>query len=284
MFRLYYSLTKPGIIYGNLLTAAGGFLLASTGRINYWLFLATLAGVSLVIASACVCNNYIDREIDKKMARTKQRALVNGLISDRSAIIYASCLGVAGVVVLAVYTNLLTVCIGLVAFFFYVVLYGVAKRHSVHGTLVGSIPGAAPVVAGYCAVTDRFDGGAFIVFLILVTWQMAHFYAIAIYRFDDYKAAGLPVMPVKKGLQTTKIQMLLYISIFIIATSALTVFHYTEYAYLIVMLLLGIAWLYLCLQGFKTSDSQRWARNMFLISLVVVLVLSIMLSIGARLP
>jgi protoheme IX farnesyltransferase len=284
LIKTYYTLTKPGIIYGNALTAAAGFLLASKGHVDGWLLLATVAGTSLVIASACVFNNYIDRAIDAKMARTSKRALVEGTVKGRNAIIYATFLGLGGFLVLAVDTNLLVVGIGLVALFDYVVLYGLAKRRSVHGTLVGSIAGAAPVVAGYCAVTGRFDTGAIILFLILASWQMPHFYAIAMYRFNDYKTASLPVLPVKSGVQAAKIQILLYIVAFIAANALLSAFGYTGYTYLIIMTLLGLAWLWKGLQGFKTNADRLWARQMFFFSLVIILSLSIMLSASPLLP
>ena len=280
----YYRLTKPGIIYGNLLTATAGFLLASAGHVDLWLLLATLAGTSLVIASACSFNNYIDRGLDAKMTRTKRRALVQGAIRGRDALIFASILGLAGFLVLGLWVNAVVFGIGLAAFIDYIALYGLAKRRSVHGTLVGSIAGAAPVVAGYCTVTDRFDGGALILFLILALWQMPHFYAIAMYRFDDYKAAGLPVLPVKAGSRAAKTQIVLYITAFIAANVLLSIFGYTGYAYLIIMTLLGLSWLRLGLQGFKAANDKRWARQMFFYSLIIILSLSVMLSVGPLLP
>jgi protoheme IX farnesyltransferase len=284
LLRAYYRLTKPGIIYGNLLTAAAGFLLASKWHIHFILFISTLAGTALVIASACVFNNYIDRGLDVKMARTKKRATVTGLISGRKTLIYASVLGFLGFILLALETNWLTFFIGVVAFIVYVVFYGIGKRRSTHGTLVGSIAGAAPIVAGYCAVTDQFNGGAIILFLILACWQMPHFYAIAMFRFDDYRAAGLPVLPVKKGMQAAKIQIVVYIVVFIIATSLLTIFGYTGYIYLIVMLLLGLVWLYRGIQGFHAVDDIKWARKMFFLSLIIILGVSAMTSVGGLLP
>jgi protoheme IX farnesyltransferase len=270
-FRAYYNLTKPGIIYGNLVTATAGFLLAAKGHPHWWLLIATLVGISLVIASACVFNNVVDRDIDKLMARTARRATASGLISSRAALTYASVLGVLGFVVLGLWTNPLVLAIGATAFIFYVVLYGLAKRRSVHGTLVGSIPGAAPPVAGYCAVTNHLDGGALILFLILVFWQMPHFYAIAIYRARDYRAAHLPVLPVKKGFLITKLQILLYIIAYILAASALTIYDYAGRAYLLVTLVVGLAWLYLGVKGFRAGDDERWARRMFFFSLIVTL-------------
>jgi protoheme IX farnesyltransferase len=284
LVKAYYQLTKPGIIYGNLLTALAGFLLASKWHIDWTLLLALLAGVSLVIASACVFNNYLDRGLDEKMQRTKRRALVTGAIPVSQALVYATGLGTAGFAALIVGTNWLTVAIGVIAFVDYVVLYGLAKRRSEHGTLVGTVAGAAPVVAGYCAVTDRFDGGALILFMILVLWQMPHFYAIAIYRLKDYKAAGLLVWPVKKGLPSTKRQMLGYILAFMLANIALSLFGYTGYTYAAVMTLIGLYWLWLALQGFKTDNDRQWGRQMFFCSLIVILGLSVMLAVGPPLP
>jgi protoheme IX farnesyltransferase len=280
----YYALTKPGIIYGNVMTATAGYLLASRLYIHFELFVATLAGTSIVIASACVINNYIDRNIDKKMARTKKRALVTGLIPAKNAIVFAVVLAFVGFFLLAAYTNFLVTIVGAVAFVVYVVLYGISKRRSVHGTIVGSFSGAAPVLAGYLAARGHFDSGALIVFLILVVWQMSHFYAIAMYRFDDYRAAKIPVLPVKKGMQTTKIQILLYVIGFMVSCALLTIYDYTGYTYLVVMLLFGLAWLRYAMKGFGAVDDSRWARKMFLLSLIGILALSIMMPLGTILP
>lgn len=282
--KTYYTLTKPGIIYGNVITAAAGFLLAAKGHVDFRLLLATLAGTSLVIASACVFNNYLDRGLDAKMARTKRRALVKGTVSGPAALTYAAALGLTGFLILGFRVNLLVVTIGLIAFIDYVVLYGVSKRRSVHGTLVGSIAGAAPIVSGYCAVTNRFDGGAFILFMILVLWQMPHFYAIATHRFDDYRMAGLPVLPIKHGMKNTKLQILLYISAFIVANIMLSAFGYTGYTYLIIMILLGLAWLRKGAQGLRANDDKLWAHQMFLFSLLIILSLSVILAASSLLP
>ena len=204
MIKTYYLLTKPGIIYGNSINTAGGFLLAAKGVIDPLLFLAALIGTAFVIGSACVFNNYIDREIDEKMARTKKRALVTGDIPVKNALIFGTLLGILGFLILFSYTNLLTGVIGVIGVVMYVVVYGYFKRRTVHGTLIGSISGAIPPVAGYTAVTNLIDTGAILLFLILVFWQMPHFYAIAVYRIEDYKKAGIPVLSVVKGIPTTK--------------------------------------------------------------------------------
>ena len=282
--RRYYYLTKPGIIYGNTLTAAAGFLLAARWHIVYGRFIAMLLGTGLVIAAACVCNNYLDRAIDRKMERTRGRALVKGSIGGRAALVYAGMLFVVGALLLARYTNRLTLLIGLAAFIDYVVLYGWSKRRSVHGTLAGTISGAAPITAGYTAVTGHFGGGALLLFLLMVCWQMPHFYAIALYRYDDYKRAALPVLPVVRGARRAKVEIVLYIAAYTIVAALLTVFGYTGYSFLIVMVGLGLIWLYRGLHGFRTKNNAAWGRQMFLFSLIVVLVLSVMTAVGGLLP
>ena len=276
---MYYRLTKPGIIYGNAIAAIAGFFLASRTHINILLLIETIIGMSLVIGSACVFNNYIDRGIDQKMKRTMKRATVTKDVSGIAALTYATILGIIGFSALAFYTNWLTVGLGIVAYVTYIVFYGISKRESVHGTLVGSIAGALPPAAGYTAVTGRFDLGALLLFLILVCWQMPHFYAIAMYRYKDYSAASLPVLPVKKSMHVTKVQMLWYIAAFTLMAALLTVYGYTGYLYLAIVVVMGVAWFVRGVWGFKADDTTRWARNMFFFSLIVLLVLCIMLVV-----
>lgn len=283
LFKTYFSLTKPGIIFGNLITATAGFFLASKGHVNLGLLLVTLLGTSLGIASACVFNNYIDRGIDAKMIRTRNRVLVKKLVPVSNALIFGLALGLLGFLILVFYTNLLTVAIGFVGVFFYIFMYSIWKRRSVWSTVIGSVSGATPIVAGYTAVTNRFDIGTIILFMILVLWQMPHFYSIAIYRLGDYKSAGIPVLPVKKGIRAAKINMLCYILAFIVAALSLTFFGYTRNTYAVTAALLGIAWFVLCLKGFKTKDDKRWARKMFKLSLLIITLLCIVMSVDATL-
>ncbi len=270
MIKTYYLLTKPGIIMGNAITATSAFVLASRGQFDFLLFLATVIGLGFVIASACVFNNYIDRESDEKMERTKHRPLVQKLITEQKAILFAIALGFAGILMLALFTNLLATLLASAGFFVYVVLYSFTKYHSIYGTLVGSISGAMPPVVGYCAVSHHFDLGAFLFFLILVLWQMPHFFAIATYRYKDYLAASIPVLPVVKGMHRTKVHMVSYIIAFIPATFLLTFLGYTGYAYLAVAAFFGFYWLWLCIKGFKSTNDFAWGRKMFTFSLYTI--------------
>ncbi len=240
-------------------------------------------GLSFVIASACVINNYIDRDIDSKMARTQKRALVKKTIPGKYALIYAAILGILGFSLLLFHTNILTAFIAFIGFFFYVVMYSFTKRSTIYGTMVGSISGAVPPVVGYCSVTNHIDVAAILLFFILVFWQMPHFYAIAIFRKEDYAAASIPVLPIKKGIFQAKLQMFLYIIAFIIASSLLTVFRYTGFVYLVVMVTLGLMWLGLAIRGFRINDDKKWARKMFFFSLVIILTFSVLLSFTALL-
>ena len=282
--RAYYQLTKPGIIRGNLITALAGFLLASGRDIQLGLLFATLGSIMFIIASACVFNNYLDRGIDKKMKRTQKRALVTGAISPMMALLYSTLLGASGFALLAVCTNWLTFALGVLAFISYVAVYGYAKRKTVHGTLVGTVPGALPPVAGYTAVTGELDAAAYIIFMVLVTWQMAHFYSIAIYRQSEYAAADIPVHPRVKGVSQTQKAILVYIVLFVAATLCLSLFGYTGVIYAVVVTLLGARWLMYGVQKLRMEAPEKWARGMFGMSLLVITAWSALLYFEALLP
>jgi heme o synthase len=175
-----------------------------------------------------------------------------------------------GALVLIAYTNFLAVFVAGFGFFVYVVLYSLWKCRTIYGTAIGSMAGAVPPVVGYCAASNRLDMGAFILFTMLVLWQMPHFLSIAVINLEDYAAANIPVLPVKKGIFRTKIHMMLYISAFIFVTMLLTFFNYTGFKYLMIAAIIGLGWLLLCAKGFKSSDDQAWGCHMFRLSLVMI--------------
>lgn len=284
MIKIYAMLTKPGIIMGNIITTAAGFALASVmlGSIDYILFIAILMGLGLVIGSACVFNNYIDRKSDEKMERTKNRPLVTGKISVKKALIFGMLLLAAGITLLSLYTNFLTVLIATFGFFAYVFLYSISKYLSTYGTMIGSISGAVPPVVGYCGVTNHFDGAALLLFLIMVLWQMPHFFAIAMYRLEDYKKASIPVLPLKRGNHVTKVHMMLYIIAFTFTACLPTWIGYTGVVSLCVAAFFGLAWLILNIKGFKSTNDTLWAKEMFRFSLFVVTALSLALAFDGK--
>ncbi|MGH7240574.1 MAG: UbiA family prenyltransferase, partial [Candidatus Saccharimonadales bacterium] len=159
--KTYYELVKPGMVYGNAFTTLGGFLLATHDAVDGWLLVATIAGISLVIASACVFNNIIDQRRDALMARTKNRSLATGEISNKKASLYGAALGVIGFLLLIGFTNVWAVAAAAIGFFFYVFMYSMwFKPHSRWGALVGSASGAVPPVVGYASASGRFDVAA----------------------------------------------------------------------------------------------------------------------------
>lgn len=279
--KTYYMLTKPGIIMGNIVTMTAGYALASRGNFNILLFIATLLGLGCVIASAGAFNSYLDRAADAKMARTKDRPLVTGAITPENAIIFGSILGVVGMIILMVFTNFLTAFVAFTGFFVYLVLYAIWKYRSFYGTLVGSVAGAVPPVVGYCAVSNRFDMGAVLLFLILLLWQMPHFFAIAIYRLKEYSAASIPVLPVQKGIYITKVQILFYIVAFMLATALLSYLGYASSTYTLIATLLGLSWLALGFLGFRNKNDILWAKQMFAYSLVVIMTLCITITVDS---
>lgn len=272
-------------MYGNVLTGAAGFMLAAAGQVDWWLFAATIIGMTLVVGSACALNNYLDRDIDSKMTRTKNRPSVQGAVPGWSIVLYSLILGIIGTLVLALWTNWLVVIIGLLGWVIYVWLYGAwSKRQSIHGTIVGSISGAMPIAGGYAAVSGQVDLGLILAFLAVFFWQFPEFYSIAIYRRKEYAAASVPVMTVIKGVPVTIIQILIYTVLYVLATLSLTLFGYTGWIYFVVMAISGAYWIYLAVQGLSASQPEKWARRMFRFSMINILLLCIMFSLGPLLP
>lgn len=283
MFTDYYYLIKPGIVRGNLMTAVAAFLFASRGNIDFILLVFMALGLGLVIASGCVLNNILDRSIDAKMERTKKRALVTGRISEIQALIFASIIGVAGFLVLSFYTTPTASFSASIGFIFYVLVYGYAKRRTIYSTLIGSISGAVPPVVGYTAVTNTFDLAAVLLFLILCAWQMPHFYSIAIYRKSEYKNAEIPLPSVVKGVETVKKHITVFVYLFFLSAVSFYYLGYTGMTYLLVMTVVSIWWI-VKTHKYQELNYEKWAKQMFGISLVVLLVFSVTISVDFFLP
>ena len=279
--QAYYRLTKPGIIYGNALMAIAGYFFGAAGSPSVTVFLPMLIGISAVIASACVYNNIIDRDIDAKMERTKERAMPTGRIPRVDALLFASFLLLVGLVLLVLGTNALTAFVALMGHLAYVVLYGYAKRKTVHGTLIGTLSGSTPPVIGYAAATGTLDVTALLLFVVLAAWQMPHFFAIAIFRRDDYRRANIPVLPVVSGVEATKRQIILYVVVFIISCVLLGLFSSLSLLSTLILVLLGAYWLLLCLNQVEDEPIELWAGRQFGWSLKLLLFMCLILSLDS---
>jgi protoheme IX farnesyltransferase len=257
----YYRLTKPGIIYGNLIAGIGGFFIAAQGSFHIITFIATMIGLGFIIGSACVFNNILDRFIDAKMPRTQHRALPVGKISVLRAFLFGKVLIIFGSVILYSFTNTTTLLVALAGVVLYVIVYGWAKRTTPLATEIGSIAGATPPVVGYTAVTHTLDVTAFILFLLLVFWQMPHFFAIALFRQKEYALAHLPVISLKCSFNYIYTMTTLYTLFFVTAGISL---YITGAAGLVYICIFGIA-AFLVVRANLSSpkDHLQWARRVF---------------------
>lgn len=274
--RLYVDLIKPGIILGNLLTLLCGFLMGSSS-VNIYLLMVLLLATTCVIASACVINNYLDQNLDKRMKRTEKRGFARGLVREKEALCFAFCLGLLGLFLLYQEANGLTMLVALFGWFAYLFVYTLLKPKTHFATLIGSFAGAMPPLIGYVGVANRLDGIALCLFLLLVCWQMPHFFAIAFFRFEEYKAAQIPLLPIVKGSLRTKIEMLCYIAAFQGVLSLFFLFGYTSLYPFLLLFAFGSIWFYLSIAGFFRKEEVSWARQMFFYSLFIILSVSILL-------
>src|SRR6516164_5664379 len=217
--RLYLELTKPRILVMVLVTTTLGFLLGNGTHGSYVLLLLTLLGVGSATGGAAVLNNYLDRDFDARMARTRKRALPAGLIEPHRALSFGVGLVLFGVLLLAVEVNLLTGFLVLLAAFLYVLVYTPLKRVPWWNTTFGAIPGAIPPMAGWAAATGHVGAGAWALFAILFAWQHPHFFAIAWMFRDDYRAAGFKMLPVVEPSGLNTVRLTLGFSVLLIGVS-----------------------------------------------------------------
>lgn len=279
--RDYIQLTKPGILRSNLIAAFAGFWIASKWNIDWMLLVYMLIGTTLVLASACVFNNLLDRDLDVKMERTSHRVLPTKRIEVGKVLAFAIVLGVVGLSVLLLFVNPLSMLLGFIGMLVYVVIYTAwLKRTSTLSTVMGSFSGSMPPVIGYAAVTDSLDMGAWILFLILFLWQPPHFWALGIRRTEEYRAAGFRILPVVKGIRRTKWQMIPYVVLLVPVSVMLYINEYAGKIYLIAAVVLGTVWLALCVAGLFVKDDDRWAKRTFLFSINYLLIIFVLMIVN----
>jgi heme o synthase len=211
VLRGYLALTKPRIIELLLVTTVPTMIVAANGFPRLWLIVATLIGGTLAAGGANAFNMVIDRDIDALMERTKRRPLVTGVMSARSATLFAFGLEVVAFAVLAVWVNQLSAWLAISATAFYVIVYTmVLKRRSKQNIVIGGAAGAVPVLVGWAAVTNSLGWTPVLLFLVIFIWTPPHFWALAVRYRDDYHAANVPMMPVVASLRRTTLEILIY--------------------------------------------------------------------------
>lgn len=281
MIKGYISITKPGIIIGNLISVAAGYFLAAKSEAADVALLAyTLAGVAMVIASGCVVNNIFDRDIDLRMDRTRGRLLAQGEINVDHAFVYAIALLLGGTALLYRMANPLSTVVVLLGYVFYVFFYTMwYKRTSVYGTLVGSVSGAVPPLVGYLAVTNYISLEAVLLFALFCLWQMPHSYAIAMFRMQDYKAAGIPVLPVVSGIEKARKHMMAYVVAFNLVALALFLLGECGYEYLVITAAVCFMWTKVTFKPVTEDNYVAWSKTVFKVSLLVVMGVSSVLGL-----
>lgn len=270
IWKDFIDITKPGINASNLLATFTGYLLAAgyTHSFGWMVFIYTMVGTALVIAGGCTLNNFYDRDIDPHMERTRIRAVPSGRMKPRTALIYGIILTVLGHLILAYGVNILAAVLGFIGFGVYVFIYTMwLKRTSTWNTVVGGVSGAVPPVIGWVAVTGSLDMAAWALFFILFLWQPPHFFALAMRKMEEYKAAGIPMLPVKKGSAATKKQILIFTILLVPASILLFATNAVGWTFLITAIILDIIYVILAIKGLSTQDEDAWAKQMFLYSL-----------------
>ncbi|HSO49973.1 MAG TPA: heme o synthase [Acidimicrobiia bacterium] len=238
----YFALTKPRIIELLLITTVPAMVLAAGGWPGTWLVMATLLGGSLSAGGANTLNNYVDRDIDQVMRRTRGRPLARHEVPPRNALVLGVLLGVAGFICLWLVANLVAAAISTAALLFYVFVYTIAlKRTSAQNIVIGGAAGAAPILVGWSAVTGSLALPAWVLFFVVFYWTPPHFWALAIRYRDDYTLAGVPMLPVVAGVEATTRKMLLYTGLMVAVSLLLVPVAGMRWIYLVSALGLG-AW------------------------------------------
>ncbi len=277
----YVALTKPRIIELLLVTTIPTMVLAEGGWPATSLMVVTLIGGTLAAGGANAINMYVDRDIDRLMLRTQNRPLVTGVVTPAAALVFAISLEICAFAVLAVGANLLAACLALSATLFYVFVYSIwLKRTSKHNIVIGGAAGAVPVLVGWAAVTSSLSWTPVILFSVIFFWTPPHFWALAIRHADDYRAAGVPMLPVVATLQETVRSMVTYSVILVLTTIVLIPVAGMGWVYAITAIVIGAAFL---IATFRLGRDPSEARSMrlfsFSISYVTVLFLAITLDV-----
>ena len=219
--RQYWSLTKPRVTQLALFCAVIGMFLAVQELPRWQIVLLATAGIWLLAGAAFAVNSMIERHIDARMARTRMRPLAQGELSPLQALVFSGLIGGAGMWVLYVHVNPLTMWLTFATFVGYAIVYTVLlKPHTPQNIVIGGMSGAMPPVLGWAAVTNSAPAEAWLLALIIFVWTPPHFWALALYRREDYRNAGLPMLPNTHGPELTRLHILLY-TIVLVATTTL---------------------------------------------------------------
>ena len=267
-WRGYLELTKPGVQALLFVSCASGMLIGSNFNPPVTVFFFGLIGISFLAASSAVVNHFFDKQIDAKMNRTSKRPLVLGHISDRQAIIFSVLLYASGSIMLLNFTNLLTWLLTTLTFIFYGFIYTkYLKYMTSQNIVIGGLAGAMPPLLGWSAITNTIEPNALLLVLIIMVWTPPHFWALAVYRVEDYSEAEVPMLPVQKGVAFTKQHILLYTFLLIACTMLPYAVQMFGEIYLISALVLGLIFLIFSFRLYK-DETNAIAMPTFAYSII----------------
>ena len=257
VLKNYLELTKPKVVLMMLITAIVGMLLASKTLPSIYLVIISMIGIGLCASSAATINQIIDRNIDANMARTSNRPLPQGEITTFNASIFALALMVAGTAILVSQVNTLTAVLTVASLIGYAFIYTVfLKRATPQNIVIGGLAGAAPPLLGWTSVTNSIDPNALLLVLIIFVWTPPHFWALAIYRKDDYARESIPMLPVTHGVRFTKLQIILYTILLVLVSLLPFIVLMSGNIYLFTALGLGLFYLYSSVKKMR-SDGKK---------------------------
>ena len=278
-WRDYIELCKPKVVALMLLTMLVGMFLSVPGAIPLPLVAFSLLGVGLAASSAAAINHLVDRRIDAIMNRTKKRPIAQGRVNTFQAIVFATTIGALGLGILVIEVNALTAILTFATLIGYAGIYtGYLKRATPQNIVIGGLAGAAPPLLGWTAVTNQMDPQALLLVLIIFTWTPPHFWALAIYRYEDYKNAEIPMLPVTHGLAFTRMSIFLYTWLLLTVSLLPYVVGMSGYIYLGGAVLLGCRFLQWAWRMLR-NDKPVIAMQTFRFSIVYLMVLFVLLLV-----
>ena len=265
--RQFYALTKPRVVQLIVFCAVIGMLLAAPGLPDWKPVLAATLGIWLVAAAAAAFNCIVEQRLDAKMARTAWRATASGQLSNAQTLTFSAVLGLAGSAILYLLVNPLTMWLTFATFVGYAVVYTVVlKPLTPQNIVIGGASGAMPPVLGWAAVRGEVGAEALLMCLIIFLWTPPHFWALALYRAEDYRRAGLPMLPVTHGNAFTRLHVLLYTLVLFAATLLPFIHGMSGPIYLAAALVLG-AWFIALAWQLRRRYSEALARKTFRFSI-----------------
>ncbi len=266
--RQFYSLTKPRVTMLAVFCAVIGMFLSTPGMVPWRVLFAGTAGIALLAGAAFAINCLIEREIDAKMARTRARPLARDQLSSLQAVVFAGVVGGIGMFLLYRYVNALTMWLTFGTFVGYAIVYTIGlKPATPQNIVIGGLSGAMPPLLGWTAVTGEVAPDALLLVLIIYAWTPPHFWALALYRTEDFARAGLPMLPVTHGQKFTRLHVFLYTLVLIAGTMLPFAYGMSGWIYLIAALILNGLFLYYAVRIY-TAYSDRLAQQTFRFSVV----------------